>query len=167
MTTRGHGVFAQYSPEHYKEWICKENRRLERGASPERHVFDPANSLHRSSLYEPMGLRDEAQNIEHRHHAMTKSLKDLRQYQTAPNSGGLTIQTPSKPLEVATRQPLSGDFLPHSSHHHHFGWNAPTPEARIPAAPETAHANYYKMGSAQKYNQQVFFKASLISTRKV
>ncbi|KAJ9505428.1 hypothetical protein QJQ45_025431 [Haematococcus lacustris] len=98
MTTRGHGVFAQYSPEHYKEWICKENRRLERGASPERHVFDPANSLHRSSLYEPMGLRD---------------------------------------------------------------------EARIPAAPETAHANYYKMGSAQKYNQQVFFKASLISTRKV
>ncbi|KAJ9525760.1 hypothetical protein QJQ45_003414 [Haematococcus lacustris] len=60
--------------------------RLERGASPERHVFDPANSLHRSSLYEPMGLRD---------------------------------------------------------------------EARIPAAPETAHANYYKMGSAQKQYQLI------------
>jgi len=70
---------------------------------------------------------------------------------------------PTDPKAVAD-QPLESKYLPHLSHHHHFGWNPPTPEARV--AVVGSRDNFYKYGNAQTYNQTVFVKSSLITTRK-
>lgn len=31
-------------------------------------------------------------------------------------------------LSSTGHQPLKSQYLPHLAHHHHFGWNLPTPE---------------------------------------
>lgn len=159
QTTQGHGIHSQYKPDHMKEWIAKETRRQERGSSPEKAVYDPANSLHRSSLHFPI----EGERIEHKHHATTKSLTELKNYQTAAQTS-IDVKYATAP-EVVGAQPLQGKkYLPHLAHHHHFGWNPPTPQSRI-GAPDIKN-NIYKMGDAQKFNHNIYAKSALITTRK-
>lgn len=159
QTTQGHGIFSQYQPDHLKEWVARETRKQERSASPDK-AFKDANSFHRSSLFMPI----ESQPLEHRHHATTKTLEELRLFQTAPPSGGHSTSTPTSPSRIV-HQPLQDKaYLPHVSHHHHFGWNPPTPQAAIGSF--ESKNNFYKYGSAQKFNHSIQSKAALISTRK-
>jgi hypothetical protein len=66
--------------------------------------------------------------VEHRHNANTKSLADLRMYQTAPVDGGRhTTSIPSSPSKIC-EQPITQKHQPHLAHHHHYGWNPPTPQ---------------------------------------
>uniref|UniRef100_A0A7S0WWM3 Uncharacterized protein n=1 Tax=Chlamydomonas leiostraca TaxID=1034604 RepID=A0A7S0WWM3_9CHLO len=155
-TTVGHGIHSQYRAEFQKEWFNKETRRHDRAQSPER-FFSPNASLHNGTGLIP------GEPLEHRHHAMSKHLSELKLYQTAPPSGGFTTKVPTQP-EVVGQQPVKTQHLPHLCHHHHFGWVPPTPQG--PYAVVDSKVNHYKMGQAQNYNHKVFSKASLITSRK-
>ncbi|GAX77469.1 hypothetical protein CEUSTIGMA_g4913.t1 [Chlamydomonas eustigma] len=162
-TTQGHGVFSQYKPDHLKEWIARETRKQERSNSPEK-AFNEKLSFHRTSLFVPTDLP--GLPIEHRHHAATKTLVELRQYQTLPVTEKHEISYPRDP-EIVTAQPLTDKHLPHMSHHHHFGWVPPTPQARIALLDVNHHKDhFYRMGNAQKFNHDIYSKSSLITTRK-
>jgi len=161
-TTHGHGINSQYKPEHWKEWVNGEKRNQERSSSPERSLNDDS-SFHRSSLFYPI---ESDTPITHKHHAASKSLAELRQYQVLPPSLGHSTQFPKGP-GVVTAQPLTTKHLPHMAHHHHFGWNPPTPQSRIAVFdPKHQKDNHSKWGDAQKYNDSIHSKASVMISRK-
>ncbi|KAG1660351.1 hypothetical protein FOA52_014404 [Chlamydomonas sp. UWO 241] len=161
QTTHSHSIHSQFKPDFQKEWIHRENRK--QAASGE--AFVPGNSFLRSSLFEPI----DSAPIEHRHHAVTKSLAELRTtYQQPPASSpaGHTCRSETTPAKVVGDQPLSSapGYMPHLSHAHHFGWNPPTPAVDVRALGFRADL---KMGMASKYQHKIGVNLSLISSRKV
>jgi len=163
QTTQGHGIFSQYKPDHLKEWIMKENRRLEISKSPERNTYQEKRSLHHASLNDPFLP---SLHIEPRHDAMPASLQELREIQHPTSMKNQVSRDPKTTQLPAVTQPFQKPFLPQFSHHHHFGWNAPTPESRYGSLDPTSVNHSYQYGIANQTNQKITNTLSLISSRR-
>uniref|UniRef100_A0A061RWC6 Uncharacterized protein n=1 Tax=Tetraselmis sp. GSL018 TaxID=582737 RepID=A0A061RWC6_9CHLO len=154
-TTVGRGIYSQYKPEHLKEWIERDDRRQQKGLYGSIPV-EPLGHLtsYRDSLYK----QTPAPRLEKLHNANSKSLAELRKLwavgsgaiPTAATEDGTTIprtrrnedSNKNRKQQEMGQQGIRKKASPNYVHHHHFGWNAPTPYAKQ-ADSENESERYY------------------------
>ncbi|GMH45157.1 hypothetical protein BSKO_13114 [Bryopsis sp. KO-2023] len=167
-TTSGHGVVSQYKPQHLKEWVQKETRRLgDESKCPEASTRDL--SLYRTSLF-GSGAHP---HVERLHNYNSKSLAELKKYQTEPASKEANAREPKKqisrvrfdePTTLRDERASEAHYPPHFVHHHHFGWKPPTAQTVIGVP--GSRIGYRRSGEAMKCCQEITSKHKKITTRK-
>lgn len=94
-----------------------------------------------------------------------RSLRELRALQSIPAVPGHVTHEP-RSTSAHVQQPPIQPVLPQYSHHHHLGWNPPSPERRLGGLTTSNKHHAVSYGLANGHNHKIHHTLSAISTRK-